>query len=91
MLTNLTPTYTFSLTKPEIGSGTKKSGKLSRLVRRRESKRDRYTPAKSQNGSQQQQESSDNDSSTYYGQLKTFESVFECKWWHLLLDIIQSV
>ena len=68
----------------------KSGGKLSRLVRRRESKRDRNMPASlaNQNGSsvssrkvksqnQQQLESSDNDSSTYYGQLKTFESVFE--------------
>ncbi len=89
----------------------KKSGKLSRLIRRRESKRDRNAPASSAsatgnnnkeaafrsrrstsaknkgkadgsgNGGSNQQlllnESSDNDSSTYYGQLRTFESVFE--------------
>ncbi len=58
--------------EPEAETEKKKSGKISRLVRRRESKRDR----------QSQQVpvdvSSDNDSSTYYGHnVKTFEAVFE--------------
>ena len=76
----------------------KKQGKLSRLVRRRESKRDRSvitskssesvardngvkvplrSPVSPNNNTGGGGESSDNDSSTYYGQLKTFESVFE--------------
>ena len=62
--------------------GSKKSGKLSRLVRRRESKRERNVPSQSvvpqtSHKSNSQPESSDTESSTYYGQLKTFESVFE--------------
>ena len=75
---------------------TKKMGKLSRLVRRRESKRDRINAAGTGAGArpkfggkvsggaaaalrspQSPGESSDNDSSTYYGQLRTFESVIE--------------
>ena len=80
------------------GKAGKKQGKLSRLVRRRESKRDRsVVTAKTASGVARSNgvkvavrspqsptgggggggESSDNDSSTYYGQLKTFESVFE--------------
>jgi len=62
-------------------------GKLSRLVRRRESKRDRgqhpsqHRSQKFKNGCQssggQNYESSDNDSSSTYGQIKTFETLFE--------------
>ena len=91
------------------GETKKRSGKLSRLIRRRESKRDRNAPAAADhtvaaptrkraptatgatataspaqavgsrvhNLSGNHNESSDNDSSTYYGQLRTFESVFE--------------
>ena len=69
-------------------AGVKESGKrLSRLVRRRESKRDRTaggqvvlkTPggqAFSKMKNANSHESSDNDSSTY-GQIKTFEAFFE--------------
>ena len=74
--------------KASTPASSSSSGKLSRLVRRRESKRDRSVilpgPPRGPNGisriseaAQRPQESSDNDSSTYYGQLKTFESVFE--------------
>ncbi len=91
------------------GETKKRNGKLSRLIRRRESKRDRNAPAAADhtvaaptrkraptatgatataspaqavgsrvhNLSGNHNESSDNDSSTYYGQLRTFESVFE--------------
>lgn len=71
----------------------KKGGKLSRLVRRRESKRDRNrtqpttTAKKSASTSaisndndddvRRNCESSDNDSSSTYGQIKTFETLFE--------------
>ncbi|TRY75063.1 hypothetical protein TCAL_00628 [Tigriopus californicus] len=69
--------------KDPVDKSVKKTGKLSRLVRRRESKRDRSvfpnqdSPKRIANQAQLHHESSDNDSSTYYGQLKTFESVFE--------------
>ena len=70
----------------------KKGGKLSRLVRRRESKRDRnrtlpVTAKKSasmksavndnDDDVRRNCESSDNDSSSTYGQIKTFETLFE--------------
>ena len=81
-----------SLSHPPPEAGVKESGKrLSRLVRRRESKRDRTsggqvvlkTPGGISNPASTSKlknvnshESSDNDSSTY-GQIKTFEAFFE--------------
>ena len=77
--------------KDEVANKTKK-GKLSRLVRRRESKRDRnrslatsqkLASLKSVVGGgddddvRKNCESSDNDSSSTYGQIKTFETLFE--------------
>ena len=73
------------------GENAKKGGKLSRLVRRRESKRDRsrtqpsvkkFTPKKgfvneNDDDVRRNCESSDNDSSSTYGQIKTFETLFE--------------
>lgn len=74
---------------PNHGQDDEKGKKLSRLVRRRESKRDRNTTTsvvlKTPGGhiaskaawrASNSHESSDNDSSTY-GQIKTFEAFFE--------------
>ncbi len=73
--------------KPVGTKSRNPGGKLSRLVRRRESKRDRgqhpsqHRTQKFKNGCQastgQNYESSDNDSSSTYGQIKTFETLFE--------------
>lgn len=66
-----------SMDKIDPDKAPKASEKLARMIRRRESKRERNAPALPVKASVSHIESSDNESSTYYGQLKTFESVFE--------------